>query len=401
MNRGLVYFQVVDDKRECIAFYKDGELIYDNIFGDCTRTWSYSSSLSGADVWFADIFVSGASLWDCCPESVKDRFEQITNKFEAFKKSIKISDIDMRDHCIFDLVPEKDICELLECKNIITKSVFNTVNKPDNYDHLLNAVKLVDDIGCDELNIDFRGLKNDYHIEKVRWFLKKMKNSERCVSYNVFGSRTGRLTTKRNSFPILNLDKTLRKYIKPRNDLFVELDFNAAELRTLLALSGKQQPQLDMHDWHSNQINHGGSRDDIKRRVFAWLYNPAARDPLLEGIYNRDWVKDNYWNGTTVRTPFSRKIEADDYHALNYIIQSTSSDICLEQAVMVNKFLKNMKSSIVFLMHDSIVIDYCAKEKSKLIDVLNIFKKTRLGDYVVNLSIGRNFGNMRKVDWTL
>ena len=150
-----MYFQVVDDKRECIAFYKDGELIYDNIFGDCTRTWSYSSSLSGADVWFADIFVSGASLWDCCPESVND----------------------MRDHCIFDLVPEKDICELLECKNIITKSVFNTVNKPDNYDHLLNAVKLVDDIGCDELNIDFRGLKNDYHIEKVRWFLKKMKKN--------------------------------------------------------------------------------------------------------------------------------------------------------------------------------------------------------------------------------
>ena len=58
-----------------------------------------------------------------------------------------------------------------------------------------------------------------------------------------------------------------------------------------------------------------------------------------------------------------------------------------------------MRSDIVFLMHDSIVIDYCADEKSKLIDILNIFKKTRLGDYVVNLSLGKNFGDMRKINW--
>tara|TARA_A100001015_G_scaffold296880_1_gene377728 strand:- start:329 stop:1519 length:1191 start_codon:yes stop_codon:yes gene_type:complete len=394
-----MYFQVVDDKRECVAFYKDGKLEFQNISESCQRTWSYSASLSNRSISYANILVSGESLQDNCPENLKDRFGEISKRFDAFKKSIKTSDIDMRDHCIFDLVPEKHICELLECKNIITKHVFRTTKKPENYDNLLDAVKLVDDIGCDELNIDFPKLKQDYHIDKVRIFLKKIKNVQHCVSYNVFGSKTGRLTTKRNSFPILNLDKSLRKYIKPRNDLFVELDFNAAELRTLLALSGKKQPQLDMHQWHRKQLEHTGSRDDIKKRVFAWLYNPTARDLLLESIYNRDWVKNNHWNGTTVRTPFCRKIEADDHHALNYIIQSTSSDICIEQAVKVNKFLENMRSDIVFLMHDSIVIDYCADEKSKLIDILNIFKKTRLGDYVVNLSLGKNFGDMRKINW--
>ena len=177
----------------------------------------------------------------------------------------------------------------------------------------------------------------------------------------------------------------------------MELDFNAAELRTLLALSGKEQPQLDMHEWHRSQFQNKGTRDEIKKRVFAWLYNPTARDAALERLYNRDWVKSNHWNGTTVRTPFSRKIEADDHHALNYIVQSTSSDVCIEQAVKVNNFLKNMKSNIVFFMHDSIVIDYDATERHHLLEILYIFKKTRLGEYVVNLSVGKSFGEMRKM----
>ena len=285
-----MYFQVVDDKKECVAFYSGGVLKYEDINEKCKRTWGYTSSLFGKEIEFANIYVSGDPLAAHCPEVIS---------------------------------------EFLECRNTITQHVFENYKRPENYSHLLSAVKLVDDIGCEELNIDFARLKRDYHDQKVRRFLKKVKSIEHCVSYNVFGSKTGRLTTNKRSFPILNLDKDLRKYIRPRNDLFVEMDFNAAELRTLLALSGKPQPQLDIHEWNLQSLpGDSTTREEIKKRTFAWLYNPTARDSALESLYNRGWVKNNYWNGTRVRTPFSRYIETDERRALNYIVQSTNSRWC-------------------------------------------------------------------------
>ena len=394
-----MYFQTIDNKLECIGHYKNGTLSFENITDECKRTWKHSPSLLGESVEYANVWVGGNSHREVCPFWLKDRLERAEKRMSAFAKSIRTSDIDTRDHCIFDLVPHKVICEVLECKNQITKHVFENYKKPDNYDFIVDIVKFVDSIGCSEVNIDFDELKKDYHISKARRFLKKVKDKQQCVEYNAFGARTGRLTTKRNSFPILNLDKEMRKYIKPNNDLFVEFDFNAAELRTLLALSGRAQPRGDIHEWNTrNLLEHGGSRDEVKKRTFAWLYNPGARDSALEALYSRDWVKNNYWNGTTVRTPFLRKIEADDHHALNYIVQSTSSDVCLEQAIKINKMLDKYKSNIVFLMHDSIVMDFCSEERGIVTELLREFAKTRFGDYVVNLSIGKDFGNMRKIN---
>ena len=60
--------------------------------------------------------------------------------------------------------------------------------------------------------------------------------------------------------------------------------------------------------------------------------------------------------------------------------------------------LDNYKSNIVFLMHDSIVMDFCSSERGIVTELLREFAKTRFGDYVVNLSIGKDFGNMRKID---
>ena len=394
-----MYFQIIDNKIECIGHYHKQKLQFNNIDADCKRTWRHSPSLVRSDIEYANVLVGGDSYRDHCPEIIKERLKQAESKMAAFAKSIGTSDIDTRDHCIFDLVPHKVICELLECKNQITKHVFENYKKPDNYNFIVDIVKFVDSIGCSEVNIDFSELKKDYHIEKARRFLRKVKDRQQCVEYNAFGAKTGRLTTKRNSFPILNLDKEMRRYIKPNNDLFVEFDFNAAELRTLLALSGRTQPRGDIHEWNArNLLEHGGSRDEVKKRTFAWLYNPRARDSALEGLYNREWVKNNYWNGTTVRTPFLRYIEADDHHALNYIVQSTSSDVCLEQAIKINKMLDNYKSNIVFLMHDSVVMDFCSDERHIVGEILEEFKKTRFGDYVVNLSVGKDFGNMRKID---
>ena len=186
--------------------------------------------------------------------------------------------------------------------------------------------------------------------------------------------------------------------IEPKNDFLVELDFNAAEVRTLLALSGKEQPKGDIHDWHINNVFDGDeTRDEAKRKVFAWMYNPERKEPALDRMYDRDAVVQKYFNGSQVSTFLSRTIPADGKHALNYIIQSTTSDLLLKRAIEVDKILSGTKSNIAFTLHDSLIIDLSLEDKGLLKEIINIFCQTELGNYVVNASAGRNFGDMRAI----
>ncbi len=82
------------------------------------------------------------------------------------------------------------------------------------------------------------------HEKRARNFTQKLSKISLSCDYNIFGTKTGRLTTKKNSFPILTMDKKFRKVVTPTNGWLVSLDFNGAELRTFLALSDMEQPRL-------------------------------------------------------------------------------------------------------------------------------------------------------------
>ncbi len=396
-----MYFQVLDSKQECIGFYKDGCVSYENPDDSCTRTWKYSPSLSNReDVGYANLLCLGRTLDQVCPDYLKDQWSAVSGKIAAFSRSIATSKIDVNDHCIFDLIPESHVANFLEIRNRITKHVFDTYDKPDCYDHLLSVSRLTSSIACHDISINFANIKKDLYIKKVRTFSKKLNKKLRNVLYNPFGTKTGRLTVERTSFPILTLDKDLRKYIEPSNDVFVELDINGAEIRTMLALLEKPQPQVDIHDWNLHNIyNNVGTREEAKKRFFAWLYNDNSEDRITSKFYSKDQIKEKFWSGTHINTPFHRNIESDEYHSINYVLQSTSNDICLEQACKINKLLSGKQSNVAFMMHDSVVLDYSAKEQKQLEEIISTFQDTRFGTYKINVSIGKNFGNMRKIDW--
>jgi len=197
----------------------------------------------------------------------------------------------------------------------------------------------------------------------------------------------------------MTMDKDFRSIVKPTQDWFVELDFNAAELRTLMALGGAETPLEDIHEWNAgNVFPKGTTREEAKQKLFSWLYDENKINPALSSIYDRDKVKEMYWSGDLVKTMFGREIEADDKHALNYIIQSTTADLVLRQVIKINNFLKDRRSFIAFTIHDNIVLDIPDEERYIIPELIEIFSDTALGRFMVNVKAGKDFGNLRTLN---
>ena len=389
-------FQTLDDKEECVAIYADGKIIQD-LPGNLTKTWGYSAFLQDEPIEYAKIYCGGKTLDEVCPDHIKEDWEKINNRMKAYHRSFMEAKIDLRQNCFFDLVPERYLLTYYDLRNHITEHVFDNYEKPANYDLILGMTKITNKIKYQNLNIDLDGVTI---TPKLRDLLKKHDPSCAYINYNIYGTKTGRLATGPGSFPILTMKRNLRNIIKPKNDCFLELDFNAAELRTVLALNGHKQPCMDLHEWNVQNIYRGiGTREDAKKRVFAWLYNPNSEDKLTNRYYDRGKVKDSFFSNGKVKTSFNREIESDDYHAFNYIIQSTTSDLFMKQMIKVHDCLKDKQSFIAFSLHDSLVLDFSKEDLKNVPELVTMFSNTDLGQYLTNVSIGKNFGEMKK--WKL
>ena len=389
-------FQTLDTKKECAGIYVSGEIVRDAIPSGLTATWKYTTHLD-LPVEYASLYCGGKSIGEMCPPGKTESWQALNGQLRNYINACNIAKVDLNQNCFYDLVPQKFLMRYCELRNQITEHVINNCDKPRNYDFLLDLVRLLAQIKEQPLNIDPAALKHLIALPRARKLYKKLiKQKEHHIDYLPFKSKTGRLTTSKASFPILTLDKSFRSVVKPNNDYFIELDFNAAELRTLLALSGKEQPEIDIHDWNIKNVYRGmPTREEAKKRIFAWLYNPNSNDYLSDRAYDRDGVLKEYYDGEKVTTAFDREIPADKHHALNYIIQSTTSDLLLKRAIEVGKMLYNRKSNVALLLHDSLVIDFDKSDAGMLEDVVNTFSNTDLGKYVTNISVGKSFGAMK------
>lgn len=391
-------FQALDEKKSCAGIYVGGELCFGDISLDhLSRTWSYASFLEDHEVEYAKLYCGGLSLREACPDALRPRWEAIENKFKAFIKSFHTARVSLNENCFFDLVPEKYLLEMCYIKDEICRHVFENYQKPNDYEYKLELTKTLSKIKSQPLKINPRNLLMFKH--KHRQFAQKLSRFEPYCKFNIDGAKTGRLTTSPSGFPILTLNKEYRTVIEPHNDFFVELDFNAAELRTLFALQGKGQPKEDMHDWNvRNVFDNKITREEAKRKIFAWLYNPQSTDTSCERIYDRNLVVQKYFTQGQVTTFWGKVIPSEKRTALNYIIQSTCAENVLRQMIKLDKLLKNRKSFIAFPIHDSVVIDFSLEDKEILPDIINTFSQTELGDFLTNVSVGKNFGQLKKME---
>ena len=389
-------FQTLDDKKDCIGLYLDDLVFGERLPTGLSHTWSYSGFLKGRQIEYANLYCGGKTLDEVCPEALQPRWRDISDKFKAFIKSFATSRVSLDNNCFFDLVPRKFLMEFCHIKNQICEHVFENYKRPKNYDYLVSLVEIIEDMKYRRLNLNTKNLS--MFKAGHRKFAQNLNKIEPSCKFNIYGTKTGRLTTSPKSFPILTLKKEFRCVIEPHNDYFVELDFNAAELRTLLSLQGERQPEGDLHEWNIKNIFQGSiTRDEAKKRIFAWLYNPESDDRLCTLAYDRESVVQKYFTQGQVTTFWNKVIPSEERTALNYIIQSTCAENVLRQMIKVSNYLKGCKSYVAFPIHDSIVLDLSVEDKEKIPEIIDIFSDTALGKFKVNVGVGQNFGNLQKV----
>jgi hypothetical protein len=396
-----MYFEVIDNKFDCFGFFYEGviEMIPPSEV-EQLYCWTYNPALNDyKNIHYVSLYCEGKTINEVCPEHLKEDWNRLNERFKAFFRSFYLAKINLEENCFYDMVPMSFLTDYFSVKVKIIEHVAKTYPKPNNYEHLYEIMKVCETISKQELNVDTSVFDMNVNNPEIKRAKMKYDNLSRFIKYDIFGTKTGRLSTYARSFPILNMDREYRNVLKPSNDWFLELDFNGAELRTFLALAGKPQPKYDIHDWNIENIFDGDiDREEAKKKIFAWLYGDND-NKKAEEIYNKQQIRDKFWDGNKITTYFGRQIEADKHHSLSYIVQSTFADLVLRQMVKVYKLLEGRKSFIAFTIHDNIIVDLADDEKFLLPDIVETFSSTELGKFLVNIKAGSNFGELKKINY--
>jgi len=396
-------FQLMDDKKDCIGVFSNGEFTYDRIPDNLTGTWGFSEHLEDRHIQYAYLWSQGSPISDICPEHLVNRWKVAESKIKGHFKSFYTCKINMDNVCFFDLVPNKHLQHYFQTKNEICDWVFSNVDKPIHYGLLHDSYITIQNLQKRALHVNkhklFRYSQNDAKARNLWNWIKDRK--EVHIKYNLFGSVTGRLTTMEGSFPIMNLKSELKDIVEPKWDCFLELDFNAAEIRTMISLMGQEQPQEDIHEWNiKNIFKEDISRGQAKQKFFAWLYN-SENKTIDSEFYSKNALVEKFYDEQEkiLQTPFGRRTTCDRFHALNYLLQSSSSDNCLDRVNKIEKFLRDRKSYVAFTVHDCVIIDLHRDDRDLIPQLKQIFEETKLGRFLSSCHIGKNLGQMKEFTW--
>ena len=311
--------QTLDIKNNCKGIFHKGAFLFENletITGEYSLAWKHSPMLKDENFRYLYLSLRDDDLLPYSQDT--ELYLTYRKKMESHHKAAIAAKVSLEEECFFDLLPEHQLTKWFNIKNQALENLYKSSAKSSDYDILHKAHVLTTNIA--EQDIQFGTKKGR-------------------VIYNIFGSATGRLTTRRGSVPVLTLKKEQRELLTPQNDAYVELDLNAAEIRMLMALSGREQPQGDIHEWVVENVFNGEmERSKAKIELFAWLYNPSNSKSRFDKFFSRQIFRDFYISeDKLLTTPFGRKLVVEERKAQNYLLQSTTSDQVLENAYKIQK----------------------------------------------------------------
>lgn len=328
------------------------------------------------------IYANSYYINNICPQHLKKDlsilYNLIVNQFTA----ITDAGINPFNNNVLMCVPDHIIESYENLITEINNHVFLSFEKPNDYDFIFLLLKYLSKLSNKPLNIKNKELLEQYG---------------NYIELHPF-TKTGRLSCVYKTFPILNLKKEDRIHIVPNNSFFFELDFNGAEIRTIFALAGLEQPQEDIYQYIAREFyNDSISREQCKKNTILNLYKGDNNFHELSSIINFSSLKEKFFYENYLITPFGKKIECNIEHFINYLCQSTSAYNLFISMMKLQDFLVKKKSYVAFVSPDSIIIDYHDDDIDLITKIADIFANTVLGKFVVNKKIGYNFFEMEKI----
>jgi hypothetical protein len=197
------------------------------------------------------------------------------------------------------------------------------------------------------------------------------------IKYDIFGSRTGRLTIE--SGPnILTLKKEYREMLKSRwsGGKIVMLDFSSLEARILAYEAGIQMPD-DIYSFISSEILNNVDREIAKITVISTLYGGGISrlsqyvdadtahmmvNKINDLFRTRDLIdklRKQHESLSYIRNFYGRRVQTQqtDHVLINSYTQSTGVDVALLGFSNVLKTLKTMNSKALFVLADALILD--------------------------------------------
>jgi hypothetical protein len=254
--------------------------------------------------------------------------------------------------------------------------------------------------------IEREGIKLDkecfikYH-EEHRTPHFSIKQGVAYTSYNLY-TLTGRPSNAFNSinYAALNKDNGERSCYVPRNDVFIEFDFNGYHPRLLGTIVGYN------FDYETNvyeqiaKILKVKDVPKVKETTFQNLYGgirPELQDkPFFKQVH---LFTEDLWNtiqySGRIETPSGKVFKLKDIDnptpqkLLNYYIQNFETSQNVVQLDSIFSAFKPLKSRIVLYTYDSILVDASREELPVIREIIAKLQ------YPVRIKTGLNYNELK------
>jgi len=296
-----------------------------------------------------------------------------------YQNKLNLSNID----CIIPIAKHYEKCECLydQVKYLIGLEK-DTISQEDS---ILNAYKTVEQSGIkvkEEYIREVYGLQNSAGV---------IDNGIIYSNYNLYNT-TARPTNSFKGINFLAIPKEgdYRKCFIPKNDYFVEFDFDSYHLRLISKLIGFEDQQESLHRYlgrlyYDKQELTDEEYKQSKIITFRQLYGGVEDQykhidyfSKIEDYANLQWKK--YKADQSYILPTGRILNKHSsitkYKLFNYILQNLETKTNVQKILRLNQYLSNKKTKLVLITYDAFLIDFSiSDDKQTLIDIKSLLQE--------------------------
>ncbi len=298
---------------------------------------------------------------------------------------------------INEVIPIVKHYESAECLYDQVKPYFGVESNLEHYNDLSKAYKYVEEQGL-AVSVDF---EEKFGVDNQQLFKKE---SVVYSSYNLY-NLTSRPTNAYNGVNFLAIPKKgeYREKLVPKNDFFVEFDFDSYHLRLIAKIIGFE---VQRESLHTHLGKHYFQKDELtdeeysesKKITFRQLYGGIeSQYENIEFFSNlKQYIEKQYARytvGMAYELPSGRVIKySRDINKLklfNYIVQNYETLENVKRILQLKDMLSGKKTQVVLITYDAFLIDFDVNDgKETLSDIKIILQSDSM---IVNHKYGKSY----------